>query len=370
MGLGGKEERFVAVLIVKVTTGCNSRCRYCAPAIRGPVNEQGSMTADTLDLLFRSIDRFLKEHYNQRIEILWHGGEPLLMGHAFFDNVSAIQSRRCPDVVKRIRHGIETNLLLMTTETAYALQSLGIRRIGTSFDPLPGIRGSGRAADNESYRRRFLEAVGILDHSGIAWDILMVVNGYSLEKGPTIFSYLTNLKPNGSIVFSPLLALHEQADDIKLTPPDYIEFLASIFPIWRKRRYALPSIEPFTSLSEAVKNNGHDDHGGDDTTPAAALLVGPRGGLYYSGTIRDVNDRPKWGSLDTIPLYEALWHSRTLYTSDIRARRAINGCATCQFYRFCLSGAIQDTFSQNEILNGPCRWCRTRGAFLERHLLT
>ena len=95
-------------LIVKVTEECTSNCIYC----EGILEKHGvsPMSLQTAACLLKRVDEYLAAHGEEHVEILWHGGEPLLCGSDFFSQVHAMQERLCAGTRTRIRHGIQTNL--------------------------------------------------------------------------------------------------------------------------------------------------------------------------------------------------------------------------------------------------------------------
>ena len=66
-------------VIIKVTNACNLKCRYCYDA---NYFERKDIPLDDVAHLFE----LLAKEYSV-INIIWHGGEPMLMGINFFVRV-------------------------------------------------------------------------------------------------------------------------------------------------------------------------------------------------------------------------------------------------------------------------------------------
>ena len=77
------------VLIFKAVEICNSNCIYC------DVIEKGSktiMSLELLELVFRKIDEYLKSN-DEEIQLIWHGGEPCLLGVDYFKKAYEFQEK-------------------------------------------------------------------------------------------------------------------------------------------------------------------------------------------------------------------------------------------------------------------------------------
>ena len=81
----------MATVIFKPTEACNSRCIYCevVKKTRGPKR----MTFKTLELFFRRVNEFLLERPQEEMEIIWHGGEPLILGPGYFERALLLSGK-------------------------------------------------------------------------------------------------------------------------------------------------------------------------------------------------------------------------------------------------------------------------------------
>jgi sulfatase maturation enzyme AslB (radical SAM superfamily) len=65
-------------VVLKPTFQCNAQCEYCnVPQV------SGRMELRVLDALFRGIGSIMDKDPDCGVTILWHGGEPLVMGKAY-----------------------------------------------------------------------------------------------------------------------------------------------------------------------------------------------------------------------------------------------------------------------------------------------
>ena len=72
-------------LIIKVTNGCNLRCKYCYNAAKEFKHEVISL--DKVDKMFALVADF------DRVDVIFHGGEPMLASREFYTQVLELQKK-------------------------------------------------------------------------------------------------------------------------------------------------------------------------------------------------------------------------------------------------------------------------------------
>ena len=87
--------------IVKPTHNCNLACTYC---YIDPNAEAGRMNTKTL---VNMTNQLVNTSGKDRIRVIWHGGEPMLMGRDFYEEAIAIQKKSKKN--KLIENSIQTN---------------------------------------------------------------------------------------------------------------------------------------------------------------------------------------------------------------------------------------------------------------------
>jgi len=224
----------VATVILKPTEACNAKCIYCVvyKKRRGPV----TMPLETLELFFSRVNEFLGERPEEQMEIVWHGGEPLLLGADYFAQALQFQEKHCPQTSSRVRHSLQSNLTRFSREFTSVFRKLGITSLGSSYEPIENLRGLGSKRDSRLYNRRFMEAIGLVEEEGFSWGIIYVVNKLSLARPLELFQFFANLLPTGNFMFNPVLIHDRRLQHLKITPEEYAGFLGAIFSAWWPRR--------------------------------------------------------------------------------------------------------------------------------------
>jgi uncharacterized protein len=355
----------MATLILKVTEKCNSNCYYCDVINKKETGK--SLPLNLLQQLFRRIDEYLKENPRETVELLWHGGEPLLVGVDYFNTAVDYQESYCPQTRERIRHSIQTNLTCFHSGFLEVFDKLNIRSVGTSYDPESHIRGPGKRRDTHWYNSRFLEALRILEENQIGWGIIYVVTRKSLKDPLKVFYHLTNLLLSGGVNFNPVLIYDESRQDIAITPKEYVEFLGTIFPYWWKNRNRYPGVNPFKALTDTIIN-GHISLGCVDSGQCTYhhINISPDGETSQCGRSADWG-LLQYGNIKDITLSEILSDSQR-DELDKRLNELQKGeCMDCRFWDICHGGCPLDSYSKHKSFMHKSEWCEAKREFITKY---
>ena len=97
-------------LIFKETEACNSNCIYCDVIAR---KKPRTIKKDLLRRVFVCINEYLEQNPKEYFSIVWHGGEPCIVGAEFYEHVLDLEDEVCPNTKNRIEYDIQTNLTLI-----------------------------------------------------------------------------------------------------------------------------------------------------------------------------------------------------------------------------------------------------------------
>ena len=355
----------MATLILKATEQCNSRCYYCDVMYKA--GDKKSMPLDLLEVVFQRIDAYLRDRPQEVLDVIWHGGEPLLLGADYFRHAAELQERHCAGTRQRIAHSIQTNLTCFDRSFAEPLRRLGITSIGTSFDPEPHMRGPGTHIDSDRYNAMFMRGLTELERSGFGWGMIYVVTRKSLRDPLKAFYFLTNLTLSGGVNFNPVLIYDQERQDVAVTPQEYVDFLGALFPIWWEHRQRYPDMNPFKSLVENIVDGrvslGCCDAG---TCTYNQVNIAPDGSTSQCGRSADW-DLLNYGSIVDKPLDEILSDpQRDALHHRIGHIRA-NDCRDCRFWNICHGGCPLDAYSKHKRFDFKSEWCDAKRRFIRDH---
>jgi len=354
-------------IIFKATDNCNSKCKYCH-AIEAEHNGVQVMPYNILEQFFIKANEFLIERPEERLNIVWHGGEPLTLGPDFFYKAIDLKEKYCKSTNKRISFEMQSNLTLLNPDYIDVLKKLKLRTVGSSFEPIPGIRGCGGVKGSEQYNRKFLEAVNLLELEGFSWGIIYVVTKLALQDPLSIYYRLCNLVPSSSIMFNPVTYQKGKPNDVAITPEEFVNFLGEIFKEWWNSNSKLSGVEPFNSLVDnIIKGNKNNlicvDSGKCANTH---ISISPDGSIWQCGRASD------WGLMKCGTLLENSFSDVLNHPikNDLRKRTLFlknNDCAECRFWSICHGGCPLDSLNESGTVMTKTPWCFAKKGFIEEY---
>ena len=204
-------------IIIKPTNACNLRCRYCYHAKEG---------YDDVKLNLLDIEKFLRlcaQSY-KNVTVLWHGGEPMLMGLNFYRNIIDVEERLKNELGCSFYNSMQTNGTLITEEWIDFFSQTGFK-IGISFD-----------AQYNDFARQGTEAVKTailkMQEKNFNFGILTVINSHNLTHLIEIYNYFNNLKCNYKFnsVFNS--GATEQNTQLLINADTYVDNVLALFDYW------------------------------------------------------------------------------------------------------------------------------------------
>ena len=176
---------------------CQARCGYCF----GPHEGGPTMSPELLDA---AVDWVLASYATQGaaphladpgarpkpdhpvlapLEVLFHGGEPLSAGIAFYRH--ALPRLRASRLGRRLRIGIQSNLWLLTDEVCDLLAEHGVS-VGTSLDGPAAVTDAQRG---EGYFRRTMEGIERARRRGLRVGCVCTFTRLSAPRADEVFDF-------------------------------------------------------------------------------------------------------------------------------------------------------------------------------------
>lgn len=312
------------VFIVKpVSTNCNLSCLYCYHNWINNRSKKGIMST-------RVLDRFFGEIVNleqKRIEIIWHGGEPLLVGREFFIDILKRENKSNKNFVNLV----QTNGTLINQEWIDIFKS-GNFKVGVSIDgpkvlhDLYRTRESGRGTFDSVVKK-----IRLLKRSDIELGSISVVSQDSIKIGKDIFYFLYNLglrKINLSPCLDPMYSYAVESRN-------FGRFLKDIFEEWIKLDDPEVKIVPLSSFMQVLI-------GGQPTVCyfkkdcSNFLSIDANGDIYVCGrTIGE--EEKKIGNIMRDNLNTILKSDKYLFIKR-NIKKISKECKSCRWLKVCNNG--------------------------------
>ena len=171
------------LLVLQPTPFCNIDCSYCYLAERAST---ARMSLATLDLACERI--FESPFLEQQLEVAWHGGEPLTVSRAWYEEAMALIAERRPAGLQ-LTHRFQTNGLLVNEDWARFFSRTGAR-VGLSIDgPAELHDRNRRTRGGRGTHQQAMRAVRILQDHGIAFQVITVLTEHALNDPDRLFDF-------------------------------------------------------------------------------------------------------------------------------------------------------------------------------------
>lgn len=346
--------------ILKVHSRCDLRCDYCyiyEHADQSWREQPRRMSLHTVDQTARRIAEHVERNRQDSIELVLHGGEPLLAGAELL--AYAVTRIRSAVPGTHVRATIQTNGLRLDEKHLGLFDRLGVT-VGVSMD--------GTAAMHDRHRRR-------ADRSGSHAAVAAAVRRLAGPAWRHLFAGLLctiDLRNDPVETYEALLEFQPPAIDFLLphgnwtTPPPgrdasravpYGHWLCAVFDRW----YGAPRRETGIRLLEEVINlllGGRSRSEQIGLSPSATVVVATDGGIEQTDVLKSV----RHGAAATGLNVAASGFDEVLLAPGIVARQlGVDGlcgvCRDCGEHRVCGGGLYAHRYRRGSGFANPSVYC-------------
>jgi uncharacterized protein len=339
--------------ILKVHSRCNLSCTYCyvyEMAERGWPNLPKRMDTAVVQQVAERIGEHVRAHDLPGVDVILHGGEPLLAGAAWLTESTRLL-RTC--VPAEVKIGVQTNGTLLRPRVLKTLRELGIS-VGVSLDGDAEATGRHRLYPNG--RSSFddvadgLRLLGSPDFRDIYSGILCTID---VQNDPVAtYEALLEFSP-------PALDLLLPHANWSCPPPGtgYADWLIAVFDRW----YSAPEQETVIRLfSEMIQltlgNPGAVE--GLGLAPSTLIVVDTDGSIKQldslSSTYPGAADTGRHVSTDA---FDAVLDHPTTVARQIGVDALSGQCQECPVLDVCGGGLYPHRYRNGEGFRHPSVYC-------------
>ncbi|MEZ9145736.1 anaerobic sulfatase maturase [Vibrio sp. 10N.286.52.C3] len=245
-------------LMGKVTgSTCNIDCTYCYYLNKKDTDSrQITLSDEVLEAYIRSYI----DSQGREVEFVWHGGEPLLAGLAYFEKIIALQNKHNGEG-KLIYNSLQTNGVLLNDKWCEFFSNHNFL-IGISIDGPESIHDFYRKnRTQKGTLNKALSGLALLKKHRVEFNTLTVVTQHSADKGVLVYDYLKSLGVE-HMQFIPAVdrfdgnnskVIFTDSNDIayydwSLKTGQLSEFLIDVFGAWIKQDVGKVYVKQFDSL--------------------------------------------------------------------------------------------------------------------------
>ena len=238
------------VLILKnAGTSCNIGCKYCAEARKKYVRHSCSsiVTMEDVDKLIdltRDVDN---------VTVLFHGGEPLLLPIAYYDEIISKWREQRSDVY----FGFQTNATLINDEwLSFFDQYRDVCGISISLDG-DEISNSNRVTkEGHSTFQDVINSLIKLNDKHLNTGMISTLTKSSLERERELFSVIKQFPNIRFLKLNPCYDMWSDGSipEWSILPSEYAKFVINFFEILYRNRYlGKINVEPILSIVKSIE---------------------------------------------------------------------------------------------------------------------
>lgn len=317
-------------ILIKTTNQCNMRCKYC-------FHEKYGYSDSYLDLnVFEKTINMLASDYDH-INIIWHGGEPLLSSLEFFENAYSI----CNANQGSFSFSIQTNATLLEEKSILFFKNNNTK-IGISFDGLCNENTRGNTElilNNISLLKKFDCNVGAI----------LVATQRNVNNLIQEYEYFKKLEIGLKInpLFSDGAAIQEK--DLFLNVDDYINQIILLYKYWVKDTDCRINVSNFKILTNLIVKN-RSNICTFNSCLGKWLCLDVDGSVYpcdrlctsdfLLGNINNISN--------TVELFDNENFKNLIKKSIIRRNACIDNC---EYYKMCYGGCNANALLYGDLTN-------------------
>lgn len=214
---------------------CNLRCKYCVFLEKGHTGYLSSID------IFREMMEKIPQRYS-KIKVLWYGGEFLLLGKKYFEQVAEI-TRSLEKKGQTIIHAGQTNCTLIDPVWVSVFRQLDFH-VGLSIDFPLDLNKRRVWPDNKNATHDIVRGINLVTVSGLKYSVTTTVTKQSLGREQEIANQLkTWFLENIPHFFSPCYMGPRSAKNMFITGAEYAVFIDKITSLMPQRTNLIESIK-------------------------------------------------------------------------------------------------------------------------------
>ncbi len=318
--------------IIKVTNSCNLQCSYCYENRGEPPQK---MDIDFVKVLLSQINDYFP--LGGKVSFTWHGGEPLLLGKKFYEDVVCLQKQFTGI---NFQNKIQTNALLLNNEfiNFFLNNNFGV---GISYDgpkELNLFHQSTQSSIDKQKNRIILDNImnfkDIKERKGDGKvGILAVCTKETIKRETSFFDFFKD--NNLNLMLNPIFGYGTKYMDLLVDPEEYGSFLCRLYDKWICLEKFTFSIEPFKSIISSMLTGHPKFCQFSGSCGFNHFAIDATGDVYICG--RWSKSQTLLGNMFEANIKEILCSKQLIDFQNIMYNR-IQSCLGCRYFSICHGG--------------------------------
>ena len=333
---------------------CNIQCDYCYFLDREKELKQPSSKLMSDETLERYIQSYIEAQPNDHVVFSWQGGEPTLLGLAYFEKIITLQKRHNP-LGKTIHNDLQTNGILLNKQWCKFLKThrffVGLSIDGPSFihDYYRHSRGGRPTLE------KVKTAAQLLHKYNIPFATLTCVTSHSACHAIDIYQFLRDEIKSRQMQFIPIVDPEEIEQSrqyiittkptYSITPSSWGTFMKEIFDEWYSRDIGRIYV-PFFEDCMAVLLGQPSSSCITSAECGRALAIMQDGSVYSCDHY--IQTKHQLGSIKQLSLAEMASSERQIEYGKSKKSTLPPACKQCPYLRYCNGGCPKDRIAPSQ----------------------
>jgi uncharacterized protein len=336
-----------SLVVIQPTPFCNINCSYCYLPQR---SDRTTLTIEQIQRIFEKLFTF--PTISGQVTVVWHAGEPLVLGPQYYEDAFRRISEHCPPGLT-IEHAVQTNGILINDEWCDFFRRWKVG-VGISID--------GPRAINDAFRKtrsgkgtfdKAVAGIGKLQQHQIPFYVISVLTRDSLANPDAMFSFYRELDIHDvGFNIEEQEGVHDATTLGTGLPPGSVQsFLRRFNELMRSHDFHIVVRE----IEETLVSIRHFDKNGPINNlviPFGIITVDVKGGIYtFSPEIAGYGSR----DFDTFSIgnvftdsFEDMRNSSVLTAMSSQIAAGVELCRTsCRYFSVCGGGAPSNKVFEN-----------------------
>lgn len=312
------------VSIIKVTGRCDLRCSYCYVGDKSKnFNLPISHYKKFIDKLYIE----LKKRNNTRCQIIFHGGEPLIVGKEYIKEAITYAKSVISDI--DLEFSMQSNGYSIDEEWIELFKEFDVR-VGISLDGTKRFHDKCRiTAKNSPTFDKIINNILKLKKEGLSDSVLMVYNDDFYGNEKEILDFLIKHSLNCKI--NPLI----KCGDAKSEQKTYSKFLINLFKEYIKSETTI-NIRPISTILNAILyNNTIRECTFSNSCIKNFICLNYDGNIYPCGRFSNLKSFC-YGNIDKVD--NVIDYEKRDFLVSRKVDNKIEECNSCKYKKLCTGG--------------------------------
>jgi uncharacterized protein len=308
------------------------------------------MSQETLVNAFRRTfeSPFLSGH----LTVLWHAGEPLVLGVPYYENAFATAERLRPANVE-VSHSIQTNATLLTPQWVKFFRAHDVR-LGVSIDGPEELHDRTRKtrAGGGSFQN-VMRGIRLLQESAYPFHVITVLTRESVRQPGRLFDfYAANGLCKVAFNFDEIEGINKASSFSDGSSDDEMRRFYDAFMDLVERNDAKIEVREFVGAFDAISRPESEQYGNPLSEPLRTISIGADGdiGVFSPELLGYASERHGplvFGNVREDDLSDVLENPKFIAVSDEIARGQEQCRTTCEYFSICLGGSPANKLFEN-----------------------